>query len=616
MTDGMTGAATEGLRTDIDSYLDRAIQLLARERRIAAAELLTTARQTNTAKPVVFVVGEAKRGKSMLVSALLERRDASPSGIDLITAVPVRFSHGELESSTVFYAGDSQGETTSIANGQACATVAGAQLESRIVTGVTMEISSECLLNFDLVDTPGVGGLDAGHAKITLQALPSADALLFVVDAGVPIGTGELNFLRKASARIATVIFVLNKIDTHRGWRVVLEDNRRIVAKHAPRFAGAPWFATSASLAVEALGEPDADEALALRQEGAVDTLRLALDARVSGRTEIVRAANLIQASQVPLANLQAALKQRRGSNTDTQDTLARIVSERSRLQQLNHDRADWMQLVDAEFRKLALERSAIANARTIDIRRRFEERLQKLTKPEQDTLAGELIAELIALAGEINETTMDRIDVLVASLFRDIDTPGALLETIEAFATSKLADDLATLELGHRSLTHLDRLSIFSTFSSGRSMTSLVSGSGLGVTMSAVVAAPIGLAVGLGLGGFFAYQSFRNRSRELFSSEFIAWMRDQIARSQLEFNNSFARDSIELQGSIRRALRDAMNEREQELSEALRDAQADHELAAGRRKMLFDRIGTALEEIRALRRQAVELLQILDGAT
>ena len=50
-----------------------------------------------------------------------------------------------------------------------------------------------------LVDTPGVGGLNAGHAAATLAFLPSADALVFVTDASAELSGPELEFL--ASAR-------------------------------------------------------------------------------------------------------------------------------------------------------------------------------------------------------------------------------------------------------------------------------------------------------------------------------------------------------------------------------------------------------------------------------
>ena len=49
-----------------------------------------------------------------------------------------------------------------------------------------------------LVDTPGVGGLNAAHAAATLAFLPSADALVFVTDASTELSRPELDFLSAA----------------------------------------------------------------------------------------------------------------------------------------------------------------------------------------------------------------------------------------------------------------------------------------------------------------------------------------------------------------------------------------------------------------------------------
>ena len=50
-----------------------------------------------------------------------------------------------------------------------------------------------------LIDTPGIGGLNAAHAAATLAFLPVADALVFVTDASAELTAPELEFL--ASAR-------------------------------------------------------------------------------------------------------------------------------------------------------------------------------------------------------------------------------------------------------------------------------------------------------------------------------------------------------------------------------------------------------------------------------
>lgn len=45
-----------------------------------------------------------------------------------------------------------------------------------------------------IIDTPGIGGLDPRHAILTHMALPKADVIVFVTDAGEPLTQSELEF--------------------------------------------------------------------------------------------------------------------------------------------------------------------------------------------------------------------------------------------------------------------------------------------------------------------------------------------------------------------------------------------------------------------------------------
>lgn len=47
-----------------------------------------------------------------------------------------------------------------------------------------------------IIDTPGVGGLDSRHAILTHMALPKADVIVFVTDAGEPMTEAELSFIK------------------------------------------------------------------------------------------------------------------------------------------------------------------------------------------------------------------------------------------------------------------------------------------------------------------------------------------------------------------------------------------------------------------------------------
>jgi predicted GTPase len=80
-----------------------------------------------------------------------------------------------------------------------------------------------------LVDTPGIGGLNAAHAAATLAFLPVADALVFVTDASAELTGPELEFLASAVDAGPMILVALTKIDMYPHWRRILDiDERRM----------------------------------------------------------------------------------------------------------------------------------------------------------------------------------------------------------------------------------------------------------------------------------------------------------------------------------------------------------------------------------------------------
>ena len=108
-----------------------------------------------------------------------------------------------------------------------------------------------------LVDTPGVGGLNAAHAAATLAFLPSADALVFVTDASTELSRPELEFLpapgrpaRRSSSRSP-------RSTSTRQWRRIVE-HRRGPARRRSGSSDAP-FPLSSVLRAHALATGDDD---------------------------------------------------------------------------------------------------------------------------------------------------------------------------------------------------------------------------------------------------------------------------------------------------------------------------------------------------------------------
>ena len=83
-----------------------------------------------------------------------------------------------------------------------------------------------------LVDTPGIGSLNAEHTAVTHAFLPNADVVLFVSDALKPLTTEELDFLKeRILPHCQNLIFVLTKADVVSDVSEIVANNREKLTK-------------------------------------------------------------------------------------------------------------------------------------------------------------------------------------------------------------------------------------------------------------------------------------------------------------------------------------------------------------------------------------------------
>jgi hypothetical protein len=209
------------------------------------------------------------------------------------------------------------------------------------------------------------------------------------------------------------------------------------------------------------------------------------------------------------------------------------------------------------------------------EVRRKYEDRLKEPSKDDIESMPGELVADLTALAGKLNEDSADHLTKLLQDVLDDIDSASDLQEEIKRVTSDRLGEQLGNLGIGQYALNHYDKLSILSSFSSGRSLSTLLTGGGLGLTAGTLIAPPIGIAIGIGLGGFYAFQAFKGKKRALFSSEFRGWMQEQCNQTMTTVNTTFQRELIDVQDEMRRVVRDALSEREAQISDSLKKSEA-----------------------------------------
>jgi hypothetical protein len=603
----MIGPATSEL-------VDRIATCLRSEQQVRDADSLSRKRNAQRGKPTVLVAGEDKRGKSSLVNALIGRPELSPVGVEVVTGVPISFFYSEQESARVVGYGKEKATEVDFETARRLATVQGNPQNVENIRAVQLGIPTPLLKGVTIVDTPGVGGLESGHGELTLQSLQFADALVFVIEAGAQFRGAELAFLRRASARIDTVVLALTKIDLHRGWRTILQDNLSILQEQAPRFASCPVVPVSSVLAARATKCEDPEDAEMLREESGIPVLEETLTHHVLERANVLADANLLREATRPLAVAERAVWEQLSALTSDGKAREALQAEQKRLAKLGEDKADWPRKIDAGARDLGLKRQEDAARGLIKLRRRYDERLKNPSKLDVDSMPGELVADLTALAGTLNEDAAKYLTDLVEGLIDEIDESSNLRSAIEQATASRLGDELESIEIGSHGMTHYDKLSILSSISSGKSLSTLISGGGLGISAGALICPPVGIAIGLGLGAFYAFSSFKYKRRSYFASEFKTWMSEQCGQAQTTINTTFQRDMIKVQEEMRSAVRDALAERERQINASLDASKKMLASEESERTKAKEALQARLKGCRDLQRDVRGLLKQLSG--
>jgi GTP-binding protein EngB required for normal cell division len=188
--DGLAGLGTDRDREQIAALRDR----------LDAARLR------------VLVAGEAKRGKSTLINALLGR-PLLPTGVTPLTAVATTVRYGGDPHAEVQFT-DGRAERHLLADLPDLVTERGNPGNRRHLAHVTVYLDAPLLAGgVELVDTPGTGSVYTWDTKAAHDALETMDAAVVVLTADPPVSAAELDLLRKVSELSVTTFAVLNKTD-------------------------------------------------------------------------------------------------------------------------------------------------------------------------------------------------------------------------------------------------------------------------------------------------------------------------------------------------------------------------------------------------------------------
>ncbi|MDN5750136.1 MAG: dynamin family protein, partial [Pseudonocardia sp.] len=177
----------------------------------------------------------------------------------------------------------------------------------------------------EIVDTPGVGGLNSVHGAATMAALPSADAVLLVSDASQEYTAPELEFLRQAIRVCPNVACVLTKTDLYPEWRRIAELDR---AHLAAAGVDAELLAVSAAVRWQAMKTDDAD----LDAVSGFPDLARFLRRRVVGQADVLARRSTVHDVVGVTEQLAGGLRTEQGAQ-ENPESIRELVAELSAAQ-------------------------------------------------------------------------------------------------------------------------------------------------------------------------------------------------------------------------------------------------------------------------------------------
>ena len=189
------------MKTDADklrSFLKQVTPTLETYGKKSIVSEIDKAITTTEDSATVLFCGEFKRGKSSLVNAIIGT-ELCPTDIGIATSVVTTIKYGAVKKAVRYY-----GNLLENADSLKSEEIEWEDID-KYTMGDVLEIDNTILVELSypspflkngitIIDTPGIGGLDPRHAILTHMALPKADVIVFVTDAGEPLTLSELDF--------------------------------------------------------------------------------------------------------------------------------------------------------------------------------------------------------------------------------------------------------------------------------------------------------------------------------------------------------------------------------------------------------------------------------------
>lgn len=519
---------------------------------------------SRTARPAITVAGETNRGKSSLVNALLATEGLSPVTADPVTSRYLVFRHGTDLTASARYVDDRSDTMIELADLPRWVIDPCPPNESIPPRFIEITAPVPLLERFDVIDTPGCGGLRAEHVEPAIEAVAEATALVFVMDASAPLSSGELAFLREISTRIDTVVFALTKIDQQHRWAELLAEDRRLLAEHAPRFADATILPVSAWLFERAatVGETAAE---ILRERSGIAELQRILCERVAGRRAMLTQANALRGLSSALARRQRVIEARTYESSDAE----RLRGRRDELLVHRRDCQRGQRLtLRTEVARARVSITHEINKRVRDLRTEFLDRLDGASRRELERVPGQVDHALRTLAhqvaGRINTLVVGIVEAVLTKVFTEAER--------EAIHARCLRTGVPLVTAGpprRRRVGAEDRLLVFMGVSGGVSVGKLAAAPllGLGIAGLSPLVWPITIGLGLGAGYWMA----RTRRCGADRRHLRQWLTEATTETRSTMERLAAEQLIHTENQLALALDTAITNRIAELDDEIR---------------------------------------------
>ena len=391
----------------------------------------------------VLVVGEAKRGKSTLINALLGS-SVLPAGVTPLTAVTTTVRHGDdPRVEAKFRDGHEEKHPVDVlAN---LVTERGNPSNRRRIAGVTVYLDAPVLASgVELVDTPGTGSVFEWDTEAAHAALESMDAAIFVLTADPPVSASERDLLARVAGLSVTTFTALNKADRldEAELAEALDFTEEVLGAAGHR---GKIYPMSARAALDS-------------QEPGFAAFEADFTAYLSSRRESdLRSSAVAHARRIASSLLDEVALTRRAAEMRAGDAAARVVRFSARLDEAVVHGRDAVAVVNAESGRLlrALNDAAAEAGPRLgrEIAGRLDDQLRAAAAAEMERRGRERLAALTVAAAEAwrqhqreaIEQGLAQLDARLAAGLK------AELDVLRDSAAELLGLDLAVPEPGGR---------------------------------------------------------------------------------------------------------------------------------------------------------------------